>query len=487
MQEEKILGYTLQEWVEMTDCDEAENVEKCLEYYDGEQEEAMEELLSCPHRGRKNWKERGFIPRFRNITQMVVEKSGKLFKDNPPTITIFDQNTKTANQRATETLLSELDKTDWLEFFNNLDSTTRLVKTTMVLVQYDIIDKSLAFEILHRSNSAVILDPTMKHVVALIYQTSESDKIETYRIITVDEYIDLIETEDAIGVSRVTISQRIPNPYGIVPVAVFHDTRTPRTGFWNKPGMDLIGINELYNLHLTDSEMTISWNKLPTLFTNCSFDDSNTQLELAVAYGQKLPHYMASESALIGGPSRVIQVDSQGVDNPFIEYKSPAIDIKPLDEVVTNWIQQFGHDWSVRMVTDTGGQGKANSGFQLIVEEIPNRELRQQRAKMFANGFKRLYKTIATVLNVQTGRELLPLDSEAFVEFAHAELPTDPTQEQQTWDLAINGGRASVIDYLVEIKGFTKEEAIIKAQEIQQFNQQFSALQLPVTQPIQGN
>jgi hypothetical protein len=486
-QEEKILGFTLQEWVEMTDCEEAEDVEKALDYYDGDQEDEMEELLSDPHRGRKNWKERGIIPRFRNITNMVVEKSGKLFKDNAPVIEIFDKGSKQPNQRATDNLLAEFDKTDWLEFFNNLDSTTRLVKTAMVLVQFDSIDKSLAFEILHRGNSAVILDPTMKHVMALIYQTSEADKIETYRIITLDEYIDLIETEDAIGVSRVTISSRIPNPYGIVPVAVFHDTRTPRTGFWNKPGMDLISINELYNLHLTDSEYAISWNKLPTLFTNCAFDDGNTQLELAVAYGQKLPHYMASESSLIGGPSRVIQVDSQGVDSPFIEYKSPNIDIKPLDEVVTNWIEAFGHDWSVRMSTATGGHGSANSGFQLIVEEIPNRELRQQRAKMFSHGFKRLYKTIATVLNTQYGRELLPIDSEAFVEFGQTELPADPIQEQQTWDLAIRGGRASVIDYLMEMKGLTKEEALVKALEIQQLNSQFTTVMPTVQQLPTGN
>lgn len=471
MQEEKIMGYTLKEWVEMMDDDTSEDVEKALDYYDGEQEEEMEELLSCPHKGRKNWKERGIIPRFRNITNMVVEKSGKLFKDNPPQISVYNHNDKTINIQATETLLTELDKMDWLEFFNNLDSTTRLVKTSLVLVQFDAIDKTLAFELLHKANSAVILDNTMKHIMALVYKTSEVDKIETYRIITPEEYIDLIEIDDDIGVSRTSIASRMPNPYGVVPAAVFHDTRTPRSSFWNKPGMDLIGINELYNLHLTDSEYAISWNKLPTLFTNCSIDDSNQELELAVAYGQKLPHYMQAGAQLIGGPSRVIQVDSQGVDSPFIEYKSPAIDIKPLDEVVTNWIEQFGHDWSVRMTT--GGQGSANSGFQLIVEEIPNRELRQQRAKMFSNGFKRLYKMIATVLNTQYGRVILPVDADAFVEFQQFELPSDPYIEQQTWDLMIKSNRASIIDYLQEVKGFTQEEAIIKAQEIQQFNIQF--------------
>jgi hypothetical protein len=229
-------------------------------------------------------------------------------------------------------------------------------------------------------------------------------------------------------------------------------------------------------LHLTDSEYAISWSKLPTLFTNCSFSDTNTQLELAVAYGQKLPQWMQAGSELIGGPSRVIQLDSNGVDNPFIEYKSPAIDIKPLDEVINNWLEQFGSDWSVKMINNYGGQGKANSGFQLIVEEIPNRELRQQRAKMFEAGFKQLYLVIAQVLNIHNARTVLPIDADAYIEFAQFTIPVDPATEQAQWDLMIKGNRASIIDYLTEVKGLTVDEALIKAQEIKTYNQQFGTI-----------
>jgi hypothetical protein len=481
---EKILGYTLQDWVEMIDSDEAENAEKALEYYDGDQYEAMEELLSHPAKGRKKWRERGIIPRFRNITQMVVEKSGKLFKDKSPTIQIFDRGSNQVNEDATNTLLQELEKTDYLEFFNNLDSTTRLLKTTAVLVQWDTINRELAFELLHRGNCAIVMDSMLKNIMALIYKTSEMDDIETYRIITVDEYIDIIEEESEItGVSNVAISERIPNPYGIIPLAFFHDTRTPRNCLWNKPGMDLVSLNELYNLHLTDSEYAISWSKLPTLFTNCAFGESgNQQLEVAALFGEKLPHYIPKDgSELIGGPSRVIQLDSNGVDSPFIEYKSPQIDIKPLDEVVTNWMDQFAADWSVRMVT--GGTGSANSGFQLVVEELPNRELRQQRAKMFTAGFKRLYKIISQVINTQYGFEYLPFNSDAYIEFPIFELPVDESADEIMWSERIKSGRASIIDYLMAKQSLTKEEAISKAQEIASFNNKFLNINSNINQP----
>lgn len=239
--------------------------------------------------------------------------------------------------------------------------------------------------------------------------------------------------------------------------------------------MDLVSLNELYNLHLTDSEYAISWSKLPTLFTNCSFGEGNQQLEVAALFGEKLPHYVPKDgSELIGGPSRVIQLDSNGVDSPFIEYKSPQIDIKPLDEVVTNWMDQFAADWSVRMVT--GGNGSANSGFQLVVEELPNRELRQQRSKQFAAGFKRLYKIIAQVINTQYGYEYLPYNSDGYIEFPIFELPVDESADELMWSERIKSGRASIVDYLMIKQSLTKEEAILKAQEIANYNQQFGII-----------
>jgi|688.fasta_scaffold19564_13 hypothetical protein len=461
MEEIKILGFTLQQWVESMDSNDAENVEKALCYYDGDQEEAMEKLLSDNQRGRKNWRERGIIPRFRNLTNMIVEKSGKLFKDNPPVITAETES-------LTHALMSELEAANYIEFFQNLDSTVRLVKTALVLVQYDSTDNTLAFELLHRANSSIMLDQSMKHIQALVYKTSEMDNIETYRIITIDEYIDLIETEDEYtNVKRVAITNREPNPYGIIPVTFFHDTKIPRNGFWNKPGMDLISINELYNLHLTDSEYAISWAKLPTLFTNCEFAETEDSLEESVPYGSKYPHLTQAAPEIIGGPSRAIQLNSQGVDSPFIEYKSPKIDIKPLDETIGGWIQQYAYDWSVNLVT---GNGTANSGFQLVVEEIPNLELRQQRSKQMAAGIKRLYSIISTVLNTARGNNIFT--GSITVEFTQPKLPVDIKQNQEAWDLKIAGNRASVIDYLVEEEGYTRDEAINKYNEIKLFNQQ---------------
>ncbi len=464
--EEKILGFKISDWVEMIDTKEAKNANKALKYFDGLQEEEMEKLLSCPYKGRKDWQKRGVIPRWRNLTQMIVEKSGKLFKDQPPSLSVY--NGTDANELLSEQISEEFDKAGWLEVFNNHDSVVRLLKTGIILTQFDTESQSLVFETLHRGNCALISDTLQKKILGLIYKTSEFGKVETYRIITLDEYIDLIEVEEN-GSSRVSIANRIPNPYKIVPITLFHDTRLPRTGNWNVPGMDLVSINELYNLHLTDSEQAISWSKFPKLIMiDCDVSGSENETEYVMVPGEIMPRLVNKSSEVVAGPSKAIALQSNGTGNASIEYKTPEVNIEPLDNVVQNWINQFSYDWSVRL--NVAGQGSANSGFQLIVEELPNTELRQQRAKMMAYGFAKLYDVVRIVLNTQYNRIVFPYDTTLFIEFDNPSLPVDDKQEEEVWDLRIAGNRATVVDYLIIKQGYTKEEAQQKYEEIKSIN-----------------
>jgi len=467
MTEEKILGFTLQNWVEMLDTSEAKKANKALKYYDGKQEEEMTKLLDDPDRGRKNWKQRGIIPRFRNLTQMIVEKSGKLFKDVPPTLSVYEG--KNVNELTSNLLQEELDKAGWIEFFTNHDAVLRLLKTAVVLTQFDPEDNSLSFETLHRGNCVIITDSFGKKVLGLVYKTSEFGKVETYRIITQDEYIDLVEIETE-TTEIVSISNRIPNPYGIVPITFFNDTRLPRVGIWNEPGMDLIAINELYNLHLTDAEYAISWSKFPNLIMiDCEVSDSeNLQMQEILYTGDKMPRTTFTPGEISAGPSKAIMLRSNGSNSAQVDYKTPEVSIEPLDLVVQNWVNQFSYDWSVRL--NTAGNGSATSGFQLVVEELPNLELRQQRAKMMSTSLNNLFKVIKVVINTHYGRKVFSDTSTLYVEFNNPNLPVDGKQTEEIWDLKITGNRASVVDYLERIEGYSKDEAIKKYEEILTIN-----------------
>ena len=458
----KILGYTLKEWDHFLDGDCATQAEKALHYLDGKQEQEVIKVLNDPNKGRRDWKSNGFIPRYRNLVKPIVTHSGMLFKDQPPTMVIYDKNSIEPNKQASEFLYEELSKIEFTEFCITLDETTRLLKTTLILTQFDIENKELVHTLLHRGNSAVVLDSNYKNIIGCIYETSDND---TYRIITEEMIYDIKESET----EQFVIISEVPNPYGLVPVTPFYDTNLPRCGFWLTPGMDLVNTNEMLNLHLTDTEFALKWAKMPTLFTNCNYSGSGEdRLELTQEWGQKLPVMSANTSKILGGPSRAVILDSNGVDSPFAEYKAPVFDVTAMDNVVNGWLYNIAQDWSVRL--EINGQARANSGFQLLVEALPNMELRRERQKMFTMGFKRWYKIVARILNIVYGTNKLPEDAELFVEFQQPVLPVDEKVNEEIWTTKLNEGRASLIDYFMEVKGMTLEESIKKIEEINKYS-----------------
>lgn len=454
-----VAGYTATELVELLDSNEAEFAAKALNYYDGKQEQELINVLNDGDKGRKDWKKRGFVPRFRNLTKMIVDKSGLLFKDAVPTLEVRAKGSSVVNEIASEALVNLLDSTEWQEVMINLDTVVRLLKTAILLVQWDSIQQQVVFDILHRANCNVIINPLTKQIEVLVQRTGCSGDVENYRVWTNELIYDLVENRE-----HVTVVNTTPNTYGSIPAVVFYDTNTPRAGFWVEAARDLINTNELYNLHLTDSEFVISWSKRPSLFTNCSLDGySDESLEVVQVPGSVLPRAVSRSPSITGGPDIAIVLGSANGESPFIDYKAPKVDIKPLDDVVQGWIKQTAADWSVRVRAD--GDASATSGFQLVVEEVPNLELRQLRSRMFESAFKRFYRVLTAV-----SQGALPENNELFAVFPKPILPVDQKEQEEVWDLRIAGGRATEIDYLIEVKGLTKDEATAKWIEIVEFN-----------------
>lgn len=437
----------------------AELSEAMLDMYQGKQQEHLEKILSDPNKGRKDWQSRGIIPRHRNIMKMIVDKSGLLFSDKAPELAVYNNKSDSEKDEGqTATLKEMLDEVDWVEFFTNFDSVTRMLKTALVLVQYDAVEQKLVLDILTQHNCYVVVKGTK--IDTLIYKVGETNEIEEFRVFTQNTIQDINVNEET---GEETIVQVIPNPFGIIPVTAFHDTNIPMFDFWNVIPTDLLQINDLYNLHLTDSEYAASWSKLKTLFTNCKIVTAeDMQMESVVPYGSVLPRMAPSQGALIGGPSKVIQIDTMGVDSPFIEYKGPEVNLEPIDLMVNKWVSDYAADWCVNV--KMAGSGIADSGFKLIVEEMDNLELRRKRARMFEAGFSRLFQVIKAVVNVY--KPTFSETSVLFAKFAAPNLPFDVKQAEEVWSRKIAEGRASRLDYFIENYGMTKAEAQAKIDEI---------------------
>lgn len=457
---------------DLIDCEEAELTDKILDYYDGEQEEHLIKILNDPSKGRKEWQQKGIIPRTRNIMKMIVDKSGLLFNDKAPKLDVYSGGSVDEAQSAK--LQAELEKVDWVEFFTNFDSVVRMLKTACVLVQYDEEDGQLVFDILTQQNSAVVLNYAKK-IDTLVYRTSgegEENEKSTYRVFTKE----LIQDYEVDEKGHESITMTMPNPYGIIPLAVFHDTNTPRCDFWNEIPRDLLQINEMYNLHITDSEYAASWSKVKTVVTNAKIEaNSSAQFEPQEVYGSPLPRYLpTAASTAIGGPGKVITLDTMGVDNVFFDWKGPEVNLEPIDNMFNKWVADFAADWAVN-VKDANG-GVADSGFKLIVEEMPNLELRKKRQRMMEAGFKRLFKVIKTIMNFNFAGYFSE-DAELFAVFSAPALPVDETVDENLWSRKIAEGRASLTDYFVTKYGMTRTEALAKIAEIRS---DMAAISVPV-------
>lgn len=461
------LGLTANEWVQKLNTNKAARAQKALNYFDGEQECEVEKVLDDPQKGTRNWRDQGFIPRYRNLTKMVVEKSGLLFKDCPPDLEVMATNANDPDQPQTERLMMELDKVEWQSTFSQFDQIIRLLKTGAMLIQYDQVNDCATFDILHRGNCDVVIDPSTKQPAGLIYKTScEEDGLQQYRVITNDAYIDLKDQQN--GKAIVLMTQ--PNPLGFVPVCAFYDTASPRTGWWMEPQMDLINMNEMYNLHLTESAFSMSWAKLPTLYTNMQMNEPGSDgqsFDYDYMPNGKLPSRRPATPVVMTGPSTVVVMDGSAVTAPFVEYLAPVAEYDKFDAVIDGWVRSFAADWSVNI--RAAGEARAASGFQLLVEEIDNTELRQQRRRAFEQGFKQFWRVFGRVINTVHPGTFNVDGFQLWACFSDPKLPVEDLAEEQVWSLKISEGRATDIDYLKATQGLSDDEAWAAFVEIQEF------------------
>jgi len=439
----------------------AEDARKIIDYYDGKQDDYLKKQLSDIQSGRKDWETRGLIPRKRNITKMIINKSGLLTSDKLPNIEVHNINGD-IDEDATNLLSSILLKADYEDTVRNIDPIIRAIATARWLVQWDNTKSKFVFDILGLHNAATVIDE-YKNLIMLIYMTSQSKAKTTYRVFT-DELIQDIEIKEN-GVEAITKS--IPNQYGMIPMATFHDTIKPRMGDYNIPSTDIVQLNEIYNLHITDSEYAIKYMKYGTWVTNCEVQGTSpvSNSVPSESYNRALPFQApnTNETEVIIGPSQVVHLNTMGVDSVYFEWKSPDIQLQPLDDIITSWVHSYANDWSVNI--KTAGQASATSGFQLVVEEIDNLELKKTRAKQFSAGLEEVCNLVMKITNMVSpgtfNEELKPV-----IIFSNPILPVDETQEENVWSLRLREGRASRLEYFMTKFDLTKEQAKERIKEI---------------------
>lgn len=477
---------------------------RLVDYYEGKQLQYVKKILNGQDDfsvggERHDWQSRGIIARMRNITKSIVDKSGLLF-NIAPVLSIKKQNSDKLVTDETLNLL--LNQADWIEFFQNVDVYTRLLKSTIVLTQRFLPQEvpttqgmykynpnngeGLILHMLHPGNSAVEKDAlgTIIELGYLIDVPSQfidvyGDKVWSYRLITPTDIKDFIVTDEGEKIIHEEI-----NVDGIVPAVIFYDTKKPFGCSFPHIPEDLPSLQDFYNLHLCDLEFAIAWQKHKTLFIDRNIKpEFNSNINSG--YGIPLPSspngdedYSEHSSSFIdfpqqsqasgsmGGLGSIVQLENDGSDKaPMVKFDGPETDLQMLQQVVDSVVKQVAHDWDVNIKTE--GEGKANSGFQLVVEEINNLNLREKRMYFFRAGLRKMYNVLTMLYPELTKGELN-------VEFAKPQLPVNHKEQQEIWDMKIDGGRATTIDYFMKEEGLSYEQALQRALQIIEDNKKLN-------------
>jgi hypothetical protein len=459
--------------------------QKLVDFYEDNQ---LNYLITDLNEYRDDWKNRKFIPRVRNITKSIVDKSGLLF-NAPPVLEIVTPGGATPVIDETFNLLME--RSDWVEFFQNVDVYTRALKSTVILQQKYIATTAmtqdgkyvpnfqqgdaLLLTLLTRANSAVKMDITGTIITEVAFLTSDitNGNDFTYRCITPSNIYDW----DVKG-NKETLVDSVANEDGFVPASFVYDTLKPRKGGWSNIPEDIISLQEMLNIALTDTEFAIAHQKQKTLFTNARVIGSTGKGQNSPV--MTIPHAeegispggtnypqttINTGNANMGGLGKVVTVQTGDPQiQPFVKFDGPISDLDKLTNVMEQLMQGVALDWSVTLRTEGTSSAGKTSGFQIIVEEMDNLQLRDKRGISMQAAMRRFYDICQRLYTTLTPGTLR-------VKFAPPALPVDTDAQEQMWGDRISAGRASVLDYFKEFHGLTEEEAWEKILEIQTVNE----------------
>lgn len=409
--------------------DEAVKAQRARNLYTGEQHEETCKFLSHPQYGIANWRTRGFTPFTRNITAQIIDKSGLVFGDGLPAIALKDA-TGEVNLDATAALMELLDGYEFTETLQSLDVTLRLLQSVMLLVSICVEEDGtpeLDFDILHAGNSYAIYNDSLG-VDTLIRITGS----KRYEVMTSEKIYQLEER----GFSQFVVTSEQDNTFGFIPVCMFHDKNAPIYGKMHKVDETLSMFNLLLNKALTNLSFSVDWANNATLFSSVRLPDD-----------------------FVGGPGTLVEYESAPGETPKIEYIAPKVDITGINEVLNSWTRMVASAYSVRVEEDSS----ASSGFQLVVKENANLQLRKERQRQMEAGFARMWLVIQK-LALFAGKDFTQFTLS--MDFPAPSLPINEAEVEDVWEKRIASGRATIKDYLIQVTKLTPEEADQKLLEI---------------------
>lgn len=401
--------------------DNTVSAQRAVDFYEGDQTRLMREILSTDGRGIKHWHDRGVMNIWVNYVLDVIRQSSHTY-DTQPKREVFTG--EDVNEAVTDVYKNLLIDAGFEFASQGLDELSRLLKSTLLFIQFVPERNKYNFVLLGRHNSHVEWDSLTGTVTSLMYATCDAGLSggQMHRHVTPDIVTDIeFFKEDGPSSATVKIRSEEVNPYGIIPVAPLFDVRQPTSGFYGKPAWeDLVGFNEAKNMFHIEAKFGSRFGLLGMPVTNAK-----------IAKGTVM------------SPDAILEVEQTDPDVPiFFDFKAPQVQIDAFLPWLDGLTKDIGRSWGVTF--DAEGAGSADSGFKLIVKELPNTELRQTRRKAALQFEQELFNALRTMHSVDSpSATQIPTDAKLVAEFTAPLNVVNKTEENEIRQKKVAGGTMS--------------------------------------------
>lgn len=405
---------------------------QAVDYLDGEQLPHFEEYLNTPGSGIKNWRDRGVLPLWENITGLIVDRSAQTYQQEPERIVINENGDEI--EAGTQAYSELIENSNLGETLEDADLLARLLNASIVVAQYNDETGAVYFSAVSQHNADCMWNRPSQRLDSMIYCGGGvgSNGGMIYHYWDAEKVLDLeVRMLDAAGtnlnygtqitIGGATVIDSRPHPYGLVPGAVLYDVKPPRAGFWGKRKWEqLINFNLGINMFHTEMKFNQRFQSFGQIITNA-----------------EVP------ADVIFGPDSIIKIKQQHPDDIiFFEYKAPtaiSVAIKSFSDWLDSFRENIGQEWGVNI--KVAGEGSADSGFKLVVEELPGLQLRKKRQKP-ADTFEQALYQVCLALSEAHGLGLVQ-GTRLKVKFPEPELPVNLKEKEEIRQMKLASKTAS--------------------------------------------
>jgi hypothetical protein len=254
------------------------------------------------------------------------------------------------------------------------------------------------------------------------------------------------------------IGEVLPNPIGHLP---FIEVSEPKDfEYWVRQASSYTDFTVEFNAAMTETRQTVKMQSFAVAIVKAPKEMRFNNLQIGPNYILHLPND-----------------EVNGIKTEF-EFASPSANIdgsiRFLEVMLSGFLSSNGID--PKTVTMNGDSTQFNSGLDRLLSLIDKMQASKSDYDLFLKVETELYELIKKWMQVLRGTTSLDQkysvqiseDSEVSVVYHQPEMVQSESDKLDTWAKKIEMGLASPIDAIMQIEGVSREDAVIKYQQIQQ-------------------